>query len=427
MPPKVSVILTSYNRPNLIGKTIESVINQTLKDWELFIMDDASNKETTEAISVYLNDRRIHYVNSGVKNEDRYKTTRYATLINEAIPMTKGKYLTYLTDDTVYFPRRLQLMSEFLDKRPSIDIVYSSQKVQILNEQLKIVSERKRNASRILRKAANIVDHCSVMHTRRIAEQVFKKYNSYWDDSPECWHNGDAVFWMRLNELQPFYPISNMLDQTVKSPQCFQFLNRHLPNELPNGTIFQGISSEIFVIDLKKRRKITPQMFTVLKYDKGKIVEVTDPLLYKYPLGSEVDQSVFSNSQLFPNNRLIQGIDSPEIYYLENNQRRIVEQQAFKRFGIKISEIIPVSNELLSAIPNGKPLEAIIRPHSVIPDNFVFLSGSAYYVSMENQLHLTEINILKKLKLLTSKVIQLNKAEAIMLKQGAPLNWGFRK
>ncbi|OIJ18518.1 hypothetical protein BKP45_13205 [Anaerobacillus alkalidiazotrophicus] len=427
MPPKVSVILTSYNRPNLIGKTIESVINQTLKDWELFIMDDASNKETIAVISSYLNDRRIHYVNSGVKNEERYKTTRYATLINEAIPMTKGKYLTYLTDDTVYFPRRLQLMSEFLDKRPSIDIVYSSQKVQILNEQLKMVAERKRNASRILRKAANIVDHCSVMHTRRIAEQVFKKYNSYWDDQPECWHNGDAVFWMRLNEFQPFYPISDMLDQTIKSPQCFQFLNRHLPNVLPNGTIVQAVSSEIFIIDQKKRRKITPQMFTALKYDKGKIVEITDPLLFKYTLGQEVDQSVFSNSQLFPNNRLVKGTNNSQIYYIENNQKRLVQQQAFKRFGFKTSEIIPVTNGLLSEITTGNPLEAIIRPHSVIPDNFVFLIGSAYYLSMENQLHLIEINILKRLKLLTSKIIQLNKAEATMLKQGAPLNWGFRK
>ena len=43
--PTVSVILTSYNKPNTVGKAIESVINQTYHDWELFIMDDHSNDE----------------------------------------------------------------------------------------------------------------------------------------------------------------------------------------------------------------------------------------------------------------------------------------------------------------------------------------------------------------------------------------------
>ncbi len=427
MSPKVSIILTSYNRPKLVGKAIESVINQTMKDWELFVMDDASNEETANVIQSYLSDKRIHYFNSGVKDEDRHKTTRYATLINQAISITKGKYLSYLTDDTVYLPNRLQIMTVYLDKHPSIDIVYSSQKVQILNEQLKIVSERKRNASRVLKKAANVVDHCSVMHTRRLAEKVFKKYKSYWDDNPECWHNGDAVFWMRLNEFQPFYPIPHVLDQTVKTPQCFQFLNSFLPNDIPNGTLVKGLSPEIYVIDQKKRRKITPKMFTALKYDRSKIVDVTAPLLFKYPLGTEIDQKALSNPEIFPNQRLIKGSSTNQIYYLENNLKRLVEPRAFKRFGFKVTEIITVTPELLSSFDDGRTIEATFKPYSVLGDSLVFQIGSAYYISMENQLHLININILKKLKLTTNKVIQLSKNEARVLKQGPPINWGFRK
>ncbi len=427
MSPKVSIILTSYNRPHLLKKAIESVLIQTMNKWELFIMDDASNKETTEIIRSYLNDKRIHYINSGVQDEDRHKTTRYASLINQAIPLTKGEYLSYLTDDTVYLPNRLQIMTSYLDKHPSIDIVYSSQKVQILNDQLKSVAERKRNASRILSKAANVVDHCSVMHTRRIAEKVYKKYYSYWDDSPECWHNGDAVFWMRLNQFQSFYPIPHVLDQTVKTPQCFQLLNRFLPNDVPNGTLVKGLTSEIYVIDQKKRRKITSEMLILLKYDSSKIVDVTDPLLFKYPLGPEIDQSALSNHNLFPNQRLIKCTKTNQLYFLENNQKRLIEPKAFKRFGFKLTEIITMNPELLALFENGLPIEVVFKPNCICPDNFLFTIGSTYYLSMDNQLHQIDINIIKRLKLTLNKVIQLSSNEVKHFKKGTPIKWGFRK
>lgn len=426
MPPKVSIILTSYNRPNFVDKAIESVINQTMKDWELFVMDDSSNAETTKVIQSYLGDNRIYYINSGVKDEDRHKTTRYATLINQAISITKGKYLSYLTDDTVYLPNRLQLMTVHLDKHPSIDIVYSSQKVQVLNEHLKIISERNRTASRVLQKAANVVDHCSVLHTRRIAEKVFKKYMSYWDDKPECWHNGDAVFWMRLNEFQSFYPLPHVLDQTVKTPQCFQFLNRYLPTEIPNGTLVKGLSPEIYVIDQKKRRKLTTKMFKALKYDRFKTVDVTDPLLFKYPLGAEIDQSAFSNPKLFPNQRLLKDKNTNHIYYLDNNQKRLVESEAFKKFGFNVTEIITDTAEVLPLFENGQSIEAVFKANCLLPDNLLFKIGSGYYLSMENQLHLIDLNIVKRLNLIPNKVIQLSQNEAKVLKRGSAITWGFR-
>ncbi|SPU04025.1 spore coat maturation protein [Bacillus subtilis] len=107
MGEKVSIILTSYNKPDYLQKAIESVIQQTHDLWELFIMDDHSNAETTAVIHKYLHDRRIQYHNSFVHPADRLKTARYATLINSALPFADGDYISYLTDDTVYHPERL--------------------------------------------------------------------------------------------------------------------------------------------------------------------------------------------------------------------------------------------------------------------------------------------------------------------------------
>ncbi len=54
MEKKVSIILTSYNKPDLVKQAIESVLHQTYSNWELFVMDDHSNEETSAAISTYI-------------------------------------------------------------------------------------------------------------------------------------------------------------------------------------------------------------------------------------------------------------------------------------------------------------------------------------------------------------------------------------
>ncbi|MEH7622869.1 glycosyltransferase, partial [Bacillus thuringiensis] len=67
MQPKISIILTSYNKPSLINQVIESVLKQTYKEWELFIMDDNSCPETINVIKNYLEDPRITYKNSFIQ------------------------------------------------------------------------------------------------------------------------------------------------------------------------------------------------------------------------------------------------------------------------------------------------------------------------------------------------------------------------
>lgn len=56
----VSIILPTYNRQNIIAKSINSVINQTFKDWELIIVDDASTDDTKSLVSGFI-DPRIKY------------------------------------------------------------------------------------------------------------------------------------------------------------------------------------------------------------------------------------------------------------------------------------------------------------------------------------------------------------------------------
>lgn len=59
----VSIIMPSYNTAKFISKTIESVLEQTYKNWELLIVDDCSTDNTDEIVSKYDDDRIIYLKN----------------------------------------------------------------------------------------------------------------------------------------------------------------------------------------------------------------------------------------------------------------------------------------------------------------------------------------------------------------------------
>lgn len=99
--PEVSIILTSYNHGPFIGDTIGSVRAQTFGDWELLIIDDASQDNSQEIIQQYQRrDGRIR----AVFHEANQKTARS---INEGFDLAQGRYLMILSSDDLIPRERL--------------------------------------------------------------------------------------------------------------------------------------------------------------------------------------------------------------------------------------------------------------------------------------------------------------------------------
>ena len=100
--PKISVIIPTYNRGNLIENTIKGVINQTYTDWELLIVDDGSTDNTKEIVGEFIkNDKRIKYFyeeNSGCPSVPR----------NLGIEKASGEYVAFLDSDDEWFPTKLE-------------------------------------------------------------------------------------------------------------------------------------------------------------------------------------------------------------------------------------------------------------------------------------------------------------------------------
>jgi succinoglycan biosynthesis protein ExoO len=108
--PKVSVITPAYKAARYIGQAIESVQAQTLTDWEMIIVDDASPDETAEVVKRYLDDPRIKLIRS-----ERNRGNGGAR--NLALEVAQGEWIAPLDADDWFAPERLEHLWQFaLDK-----------------------------------------------------------------------------------------------------------------------------------------------------------------------------------------------------------------------------------------------------------------------------------------------------------------------
>lgn len=102
MEEKISIIMASYNYAHFIGEAIESVINQTYKNWELIIIDDASADNSLEVIEEYVKkDSRIKLL----INE---KNLGLAGTIKKGIESATGNWIAFLESDDIFSQNSLE-------------------------------------------------------------------------------------------------------------------------------------------------------------------------------------------------------------------------------------------------------------------------------------------------------------------------------
>lgn len=115
--PKISVILGTKNRPQVISRALDSLLAQTFTDFECLIIDSSDDRSIKKIISEY--DERFVYKQL-IPDPGRVQS------LNQAITMSRGKYITFLDDDDEFLPRKLELQSKYLDESGSdIGLVYS--------------------------------------------------------------------------------------------------------------------------------------------------------------------------------------------------------------------------------------------------------------------------------------------------------------
>src|SRR5690554_4919043 len=102
--PFFSIVITTYNRADLLSRALDSLNSQSSPSWEAILIDDGSMDGTEEKIRPYLNK-------------------------NNGISLTKGEYVTFLDSDDEYLADHLESRHEILQKNKDIDFLHGGVKI----------------------------------------------------------------------------------------------------------------------------------------------------------------------------------------------------------------------------------------------------------------------------------------------------------
>ncbi len=119
MAVSVSINLCCYNSERYLQETLQSIIAQTYKDWELVIIDDGSTDSTESIIK--------GYVNRGYPIIHRYqKNHGLGYSRNEALRHSRGEFVAFIDHDDLWMPDKLQRQVSVFKERPEVDFIYSN-------------------------------------------------------------------------------------------------------------------------------------------------------------------------------------------------------------------------------------------------------------------------------------------------------------
>lgn len=111
MPPPISIVMSVYNGDQFLREAIDSILNQTITDFEFIVIDDGSTDSSADIVRSY-QDERIYFAqqeNSGL-----------AAALNKGIDLAKGEYIARMDADDISFPHRLELQYAYLLDHPDI-------------------------------------------------------------------------------------------------------------------------------------------------------------------------------------------------------------------------------------------------------------------------------------------------------------------
>jgi hypothetical protein len=112
--PAVSVVMAARNEAAVIGRAVESILGQTLGNWELLVVDDGSDDETATIVERY-HDPRIRVL--------RKAATSLPSSLNHGLRAASAPLVARQDADDVSFPERLERQVEFLARRPEVVVL----------------------------------------------------------------------------------------------------------------------------------------------------------------------------------------------------------------------------------------------------------------------------------------------------------------
>lgn len=188
--PLVSIILTSYNQPELLRRAFDSLINQTYKNIEIIIVDDCSGDKSSKILIEQWKQQSPEKVKAFYQS----KNVGIPANKNTGFHLAKGEYITYLDGDDTYYENKIATEIETFQQHPDVDIVYSNFDIKNLNgDFISVWSSAPRPEGYIFKEM--ILNKFPDCHTQRF--ELFKRHVLYdlnfYDEQFSIYHDLDFI------------------------------------------------------------------------------------------------------------------------------------------------------------------------------------------------------------------------------------------
>jgi len=190
--PKVSVVITTYNRPERIHKAIQTVLNQTFQDFEIIVVDGARSAKNKIEVEKF-KDKRIKYipVRHSAVNYISYKGIQHSR--NVGCKRARGKYIAMLDDDDLWEPTKLEKQIKVFEKNIDVGLVLCYTKIETDDEDI-IDKTKLEPTYEDLLKAYNLSSTSSYLILRDLLMNI-----NYWNEELRGMHEYDVA--LKISKL----------------------------------------------------------------------------------------------------------------------------------------------------------------------------------------------------------------------------------
>ena len=237
MKPDISVIMSVYNGETYLKEAIESVINQTFKNWELIIINDCSTDSTAQILEEFaLKDERV-------KVHPNEINLKLPTSLNKAISLCEGKYIARMDADDICLPERLEKQFKFMEENSEVALS-SCRFITVKNGVYMSGGAGGRCDNKALRAMLLVAN--PILHPGVIARaEIMKKFN--YDTTLTC--TEDLELWTRMA----------MENQKIEIlPECLLIYRLH--DKQITSTTLQRQHTEVLKIQNKFYSSLLKQM-----------------------------------------------------------------------------------------------------------------------------------------------------------------------
>ena len=188
--PFFSVIIPTFNRADIIGRAIGSVIRQDFKDFDLWVIDDGSIDHTYEIIEQLKlkYQKEINYLK--IKNQGVSAARNYG------VSNCQGKWIAFLDSDDEWKPNKLSLQASFITRHPHINLVHGEEIWMKDNLRINPKKKHQKCGGRIFLKCLPL---CLISPSAvTLNRELFEQMEGFDRDFPVC---EDYDLWLKITSL----------------------------------------------------------------------------------------------------------------------------------------------------------------------------------------------------------------------------------